>query len=96
MQNVDQRTAERQAAEAAVNDAKAQIRDAQFDLEHCRITAPFTGRIGAHLVSVGNLIAGSRTASGRAAYRNAGTLVTSAASAQTGCRANDTNWESGH
>ena len=46
-----------------MNDAKAQIRDAQFDLEHCRIMAPFTGRIGAHLVSVGNLIAGSRTAS---------------------------------
>jgi hypothetical protein len=24
-----------------IDDAKAQIRDAQFDLEHCRITAPF-------------------------------------------------------
>ena len=31
-------------------------------MEHCRITAPFTGRIGTHLVSVGNLIAGSRAA----------------------------------
>jgi multidrug efflux system membrane fusion protein len=61
-QNVDQRTAEKRAAEAAVDDAKAQIRDARFDLEHCRITAPFTGRIGKHLVSVGNLIAGSRAA----------------------------------
>ena len=61
-QNVDQRTADRRAAQAAVDDAKAQIRDAQFDLEHCRITAPFTGRIGTHLVSVGNLIAGSRAA----------------------------------
>jgi RND family efflux transporter MFP subunit len=61
-QNVDRRTADRRAAQAAVHDAKAQIRDAQFDLEHCRITAPFTGRIGTHLVSVGNLIAGSRTA----------------------------------
>ena len=29
---------------------------------HCRIAAPFTGRIGTHLVSVGNLIAGSRAA----------------------------------
>ena len=38
------------------------FRDAQFDLDHCRITAPFTGRIGSHLVSVGNLIAGSRAA----------------------------------
>ena len=61
-QNVDQRTADQRAAQAAVDDAKAQIRDAQFDIEHCRITAPFTGRIGAHLVSVGNLIAGSRAA----------------------------------
>jgi RND family efflux transporter MFP subunit len=62
MQAVDQRTADLQAAQASVDDAKAQIRDAQFDLEHCRITAPFTGRVGTHLVSVGNLIAGSRYA----------------------------------
>ena len=61
-QTVDQRTADLQAAQASVDDAKAQIRDAQFDLDHCRITAPFTGRIGTHLVSVGNLIAGSRYA----------------------------------
>jgi membrane fusion protein, multidrug efflux system len=61
-QAVDQRTADRQSAQAAVEDAKAQIRDAQFDLEHCRIAAPFTGRIGTHIVSVGNLIAGSRAA----------------------------------
>ena len=61
-QNVDRRTADRRAAQAAVDDAKAQIRDVQFDLEHCRIMAPFTGRIGTHLVSVGNLIAGSRYA----------------------------------
>ena len=40
-QAVDQRTAEQRAAQAAVDDAKAQIRDAEFDLEHCRITAPF-------------------------------------------------------
>src|SRR5262245_3492560 len=59
-QNVDQRTAEQRAAQAAVDDVKAQIRDAEFDLEHCCITAPFTGRIGTHLVSVGNLIARSR------------------------------------
>ena len=62
IQNVDQRTSEQRAAQAAVDAAKAQIRDARFDLDHCRITAPFTGRIGTHLVSVGNLIAGSRAA----------------------------------
>jgi RND family efflux transporter MFP subunit len=61
-QNVDRRTADQRAGQAAVDDAKAQIRDAQFDLEHSRITAPFSGRIGTHLVSVGNLIAGSRAA----------------------------------
>jgi RND family efflux transporter MFP subunit len=62
VQAVDQRTADLQAAQASIDDAKAQIRDAQFDLEHCRITAPFTGRVGTHLVSMGNLIAGSRYA----------------------------------
>src|SRR5262245_21894224 len=62
MQAVDQRTADQQTAQASIDDGKAQIRDAQFDLEHCRITAPFTGRVGTHLVSMGNLIAGSRYA----------------------------------
>ena len=62
VENVDQRTADRQAAQASVDDARARIRDAEFDIEHCRITAPFTGRIGTHLVSVGNLVAGSRAA----------------------------------
>ncbi|GGF30099.1 MexE family multidrug efflux RND transporter periplasmic adaptor subunit [Aliidongia dinghuensis] len=61
-ENVEQRTADQQAAQGAVDDAKAQIQDARFDLEHCRIAAPFTGRIGTHQVSVGNLVAGSRTA----------------------------------
>src|SRR6516225_10080749 len=62
VENVDQRTSDQRAAQASVEDAKAQIQDAQFDLDHCRITAPFTGRIGTHLVSVGNLISGSRAA----------------------------------
>jgi RND family efflux transporter MFP subunit len=60
VQNADQRSAERRAALAAVDEAEALIRDAQFDLDRTRITAPFTGRIGSHLVSVGNLVAGSR------------------------------------
>jgi membrane fusion protein, multidrug efflux system len=61
-ENVDQRESDLRTAQASVEDAKAQIRDAQFDLDHCRITAPLTGRIGSHFVSVGNLVAGSRTA----------------------------------
>jgi RND family efflux transporter MFP subunit len=58
----DQRTADKRAAFAAVDSAEAAVRDAQFDLDHTRVTAPFTGRIGTHEVSVGNLVAGSRAA----------------------------------
>jgi multidrug efflux system membrane fusion protein len=59
-QNVEQRVADRLAAQAALDGALAQVHDARFDLEHTRITAPFSGRIGNHQVSVGNLVAGSR------------------------------------
>src|SRR5215471_13886098 len=62
VENLDQRAADQRAAQGAVDDAKAQIQDAQFDLDHCRITAPFTGRIGTHLVTACNLISGSRAA----------------------------------
>ncbi|MCB8876826.1 efflux RND transporter periplasmic adaptor subunit [Acidisoma silvae] len=62
VEDVDQRVADQRAAQAAVDDVDARIHDAQFDLDHCRITAPFTGRIGNHMVSIGNLIAGSRAA----------------------------------
>jgi multidrug efflux system membrane fusion protein len=60
VQNVEQRRSEKQAAQAAVDSAQADVRDARFDFDHCRIVAPFTGRIGSHLVSVGNLVTGSR------------------------------------
>lgn len=63
-QNVDQRAAEHRAAIAAVEAGKASVRDAHFDLDRTRITAPFTGRISTHLVSVGNLVSGSRAGSG--------------------------------
>src|SRR6202035_5597828 len=62
IENADQRAADKKAAQAAVDDAQAAIHDAQFDLDRTRMTAPFTGRIGTHLVSVGNLVAGSRAA----------------------------------
>ena len=63
VENVDERTADVGAADAAVQAATAAIRDAAFDLQHCRVVAPFTGRIGAHQISIGNLVAGSRFAS---------------------------------
>ena len=59
----DKSIAEKRAAQAAVGDAEAMVRDARFDLDHCRIVAPFTGRIGTHMVSVGNLVSGSRAGS---------------------------------
>src|SRR6202044_2651741 len=52
--------ADLRSAQAAIDTAKAAIRDARLDLEFSRVVAPFTGRIGAHLVSVGNLVSGSR------------------------------------
>jgi len=61
-ENVEQRVADKLSAQAALDGALAQVHDARFDLDHTRITAPFTGRIGNHQVSVGNLVAGSRGA----------------------------------
>lgn len=61
-ETVDQRTSDQDASQAAVEDAKARVKDAQLDLEYCRVTAPFTGRIGSRQVSIGSLVAGSRAA----------------------------------
>lgn len=63
-ENVDLKAAEKQSAQAAVDGARALVRDAKFDLDRTRVRAPFTGRIGTHLVSVGNLVGGSRAAAG--------------------------------
>jgi membrane fusion protein, multidrug efflux system len=59
-ETVDQRAADLRTDRAAIDAARAGIRDAALDLEFSHITAPFTGRIGQHLVSVGNLVSGSR------------------------------------
>jgi RND family efflux transporter MFP subunit len=59
-ESVDQRAADEHAADAAIESAHAAVNDAILDLQYARMTAPFTGRIGAHLVSVGNLVSGSR------------------------------------
>ena len=48
-ETVDQRTADLRTTQAAIETAKATIRDASLDLEFSRVTAPFTGRIGRHL-----------------------------------------------
>jgi RND family efflux transporter MFP subunit len=63
-ETVDQRAADLRTNQAAIETAKAAIRDASLDLEFSRVTAPFTGRIGRHLESVGNLVSGSRGGAG--------------------------------
>lgn len=60
VENVEQRLGEERSAQAALDEAEALVRDAKFDLGHTHIYAPFTGRIGTHLVSIGNLISGNR------------------------------------
>ncbi|MFO1057339.1 MAG: efflux RND transporter periplasmic adaptor subunit [Dongiaceae bacterium] len=62
-ETVDQRAADQRGAEAAIAAARAAVRDAALDLEYARVAAPLTGRIGAHLVSAGSVISGSRGAS---------------------------------
>src|SRR5580658_9937398 len=59
-ESVDQRAADQRSEQAAIDTARAAIMDARLDLEFARMTAPFTGRIGAHLVSIGSLVSGSR------------------------------------
>jgi multidrug efflux system membrane fusion protein len=61
---LDQRVQQQRAAQAAVEQAKAAVRSAQLNLEFTRITAPLTGRISQHRVSIGNLIQGGVGASG--------------------------------
>ena len=64
VETVDQRAADQHSAQASIDTAAAAIRDTQLDLEFSRVSAPFTGRIGAHLVSVGSLVSGSRGGTG--------------------------------
>lgn len=59
-ETVDQRQAEKDAATAAFATAQQSVQDARLDLEFAHISAPFTGRMSNHLVSIGSLVSGSR------------------------------------
>ena len=61
-ESVDQRHADQQAASAAVDAARQAVADAQLDLDYCHVTAPFTGKISSHWMSIGALVSGSRAA----------------------------------
>jgi RND family efflux transporter MFP subunit len=58
----DQRVSDLKVASAAVESAKAAIRSAELNVGFTRITAPLTGRISNHQVSIGNLISGGDAA----------------------------------
>jgi len=60
IENVERRSMEYKSAQAALDEAEAQVRDAKFDLDRTHVYAPFSGRMGTHLVSVGNLVSGNR------------------------------------
>lgn len=55
---LDERRAEMRGASAAVDTAHAALHSAELDLEFTHITAPVTGRISQHQVSIGNLVNG--------------------------------------
>lgn len=62
VENYDQSVQAQAAAQAALDTAQAQVQSAQLNLQFCHITAPFTGRISTHLMSVGGLVAGGSAA----------------------------------
>jgi membrane fusion protein, multidrug efflux system len=55
-QTYDQRVSEQLQAKAAVEDAEAQLRDAQISLSYTEIKSPIAGRIGRAAASPGNIV----------------------------------------
>ncbi len=53
---VDHWRYEKEAAEAGVSSAEAQVRIAELSLSYTLVRAPFDGRLGRHLVDPGNLV----------------------------------------
>jgi multidrug efflux system membrane fusion protein len=63
VEQLDQRMQQQVAAQAALQQAQADVQSAQLNLEFCHITAPFTGRISRRRVSIGSLVSGGANAS---------------------------------
>ena len=61
---VDQRRQTMQAARAAEMQADGVMKAAKLNIEFTHVTAPITGRVSRHLVTVGNLVQGSDSAIG--------------------------------
>jgi multidrug efflux system membrane fusion protein len=62
VEQLDQRVQQQAAAQAALATAQAAVQSAQLNLQYCHITAPFTGRISTHRMSIGGLVNGGPTA----------------------------------
>jgi RND family efflux transporter MFP subunit len=54
--NLDRALANRDSEQAAVAEAKANVQTATINLGYTKVTAPFDGRIGRHLVDPGNYV----------------------------------------
>jgi membrane fusion protein, multidrug efflux system len=61
---VDQRRQAQQTASAVQTQAEGALKAAKLNIEFTRVVAPIGGRVGRHLVSIGNLVQGSDNASG--------------------------------
>lgn len=55
----DQRLEEMRGAAAAVDSARATVHAAELDVSFTRVTAPLSGRVSRHEVSIGNMVIGS-------------------------------------
>ena len=55
----DQRLQQLRSSSAALEGARAALRDAELNLEFSRVTAPIAGRISRREVSIGNLVSGT-------------------------------------
>jgi RND family efflux transporter MFP subunit len=58
---LDGRRRELQSAQANLQGSQASVERAQLDLTYSKITAPLSGRINRHLISVGNLVQTDQT-----------------------------------
>ncbi|KTC96121.1 RND multidrug efflux membrane fusion protein [Legionella erythra] len=56
LKNVEKWSAKRDESKAEVAKAEANVKIAQINYSYTRVQAPFDGRIGRHLVDVGNLV----------------------------------------
>jgi RND family efflux transporter MFP subunit len=57
----DSRLQQQKAAEAGLDIARANLRNAELNLDYTHVTSPVTGRIGSHQVSIGNLVSATGT-----------------------------------